>query len=472
MDRAAVKLTPNGLAEKGPSLRVNAPGRCLAHAPFSQPIVNGYTKTRPEPTLQRVLVSAVRCAGLDADPAGVEAGSGSWPANSVILLPWGIMDLNRLTTDSQRFPVITRCTYLNHAAIAPWPRDVAQAVQAFVTDNIEHGPLHYPAWLAVERRLRTRLAQLIGAASANDIALVKNTSDGLNMVANGLDWQPGDAVVFPAGEFSSNALPWRALARLGVEIREVDFERDRCEAELIHAIDRRVRLVAVSSVRYDCGTRLDLERLAKACRTHDAMLCVDAIQQLGCVDLKVANLPIDFLVAGGHKWLLAPEGLGLFWSHPEARARLRPSQHGWRMWENPFDFDARRDAPSASARRFEPGTLNMTGIHALDAAAGLLLEFGMSAIETAVLARTRWLIEVLADSGRFEVITPGSADRHAGIVSAVPIGQAAATVLKKLARDGIYAAQRGRAIRLSPHFYTPEDQIEQAVLAMNKAAAA
>lgn len=359
------------------------------------------------------------------------------------------------------FPIVGHCIYLNHAAIAPWPRAVIDAARAFVDDNAARGPLNYADWLAVEERLRARLARLVGAASADDISLLKNTSEGLGLVAAGIDWQAGDAVVFPAGEFLSNALPWRALAERGVEVREVPFDPAMPEDALIDAMDQRTRLVAFSSVRYDSGVRLDTARLARAAHDHGALVCVDAIQELGAAVVDVAATGADILVAGSHKWLLCPEGLAVMWTRPEVRRQLRPVHRGWRMWEDMFSFgEPTGDLPSGG-RRFEPGTLNSFAIHALDAAAGLFLDTGMETVARAVAERGELLCRGLARMDQAELVTPADAPRRAGIVSFRPLDEPADALCRRLADTGIHAAVRGAAVRLSPHFYTPMEQLER-----------
>ncbi|MEM7054442.1 MAG: aminotransferase class V-fold PLP-dependent enzyme, partial [Pseudomonadota bacterium] len=334
------------------------------------------------------------------------------------------MPISEATTyNVEQFPAIDRPVWLNHAAISPWPSAVIQAMRNFVEQNASQGPSDYGQWMAIEQRLRERLAILLNADSHNDIALVKNTSDGLNLIANGLDWQPGDVVICCAEDFPSNVLPWRKLNQRGVEIREVCI-RDTSnhplgdpEAPLIAALDERVRLMAVSSVRYDSGLRLDLDRLGNACRSNDTLLAVDAIQQLGAQALDVSRLPVDFVVGGSHKWLMSAEGLAMFWSRPPAREQLQPTQIGWRMWHDPFNFERNDWQPPCSARQFEPGTLNMAGIHGLDAAVGLLLEFGMLDIETNLAARVGHLLDGLSTIPGVQIITPSKLEQRAGIVS-------------------------------------------------------
>jgi cysteine desulfurase / selenocysteine lyase len=365
-----------------------------------------------------------------------------------------------------RFPVIDRHIWMHHAAISPWPAKVSAAMADFVADNASRGPLGYGQWLATETRLRERAAQLLGAESADDIALVANTTTGLNRIARGIDWRQGDSVVFPASEFPSNRLPWLALERIGVMPRAVELDSVDPERSLIQAIGPSTRVLSVSSVQYDTGLRLDLERLGSACARHGVMFCIDAIQHLGALPLDVNQVGADFVVAGSHKWMLAPEGVAIFWSHPEARAALEVVDPGWRMFPDPFNFDRPDWQPSASARRFEPGTLNTAAIHGLEAALEVLLEFGDQAMGDALQDRTDQLSESLQAMAGIELISPLERQRRAGIVSFMIDGVHAKTILARLTLNDIHAAVRGPWIRLSPHFYTPQTQIEQTVAAI------
>lgn len=365
------------------------------------------------------------------------------------------------------FPVIDRHTWLNHAAISPWPAPVGAAMREFVDQNIAHGPVGYAAWLKTEQRLRERAARLL-AAGTDDVALVKNTSEGLSLIAAGLDWRHGDALVCCAGDFPSNLLPWRQLVPDFVNVREVEFDVADPETGLLEALDDDVRVVAVSSVRYDSGVLLDLDRLGAAARRCGALLAVDAIQHVGALELDVSAAPVDFVVAGSHKWLLAPEGLALFWSRPEARGKLRPVQSGWRMWSDMFNFDRADWLPPENARRFEPGTLNMAGIHGLEAALELLGDIDPQQRAGQLLDRTGWLLDGLAGMPGVELITPRARSRRAGIACFVPGDNDPDEVVGRLAQKRIYAAKRGPAVRLAPNFYTPESQIEQTLDAIRE----
>jgi len=339
-------------------------------------------------------------------------------------------------------------------------------VAAFVADNAAHGALHYSDWLAVEARLRRRAARLFGTDSDEDVALVANTSTGLNAVASGLDWRPGDSVVFPACDFPSNRLPWQHLEQRGVTPHAVPLDAADPERSLIAALGPSTRLLAVSSVFYDTGLHLDLERLGAACARHGVLFCVDAIQHLGALPIEVKAIQADFVVSGSHKWLMAPEGIGLFWSRPEARALLSVGSPGWRMYPDPFNFERRDWSPPDSARRFEPGTLNNAAIHGLDAALGLLEEYGTAAIGQALRERSTCLTEGLLRLPGVELISPVRPDRRAGIVSFRAASSDSERIVNRLSELDIHTAKRGRQVRLSPHFYTPFEQLEEALAAI------
>jgi len=351
--------------------------------------------------------------------------------------------------------------YLNHAAVSPWPIRVAHAVAAFAEQNRRVGALHYPDWMKVEARLRQRLARLIGAASADSIALMKNTSEALSVIAFGLSWCAGDNVVSFSGEFPSNRLVWQALEQQGVETRFADPDAADPEAGLLALCDHRTRLVAVSSVRYDRGLRVDLERIGAYCRAHSTLFCIDAIQSLGALPFDVEAVAADYVVADGHKWLLGPEGLALFYSRPEAREQLRLLQYGWHMVEALGDFDRQDWHPARSARRFECGSPNMLGIHALDASLSLLLELGIDSISQQLLQRTAKVIEQVDQRG-FTLLSSRSLARRSGIVTFSVPGVDSQKLYAALMRRRVVCAPRGGGIRFSPHGYTPLAQIERA----------
>jgi len=359
------------------------------------------------------------------------------------------------------FPILEQDTpYLNHAAVGPWPRVTAEAVQAFADENMRHGSANYFKWLEREQELREMLARLSGAPSADDIALLKNTTECISAVAWGLDWQPGDNVVLPAGEFPSNRLPWLAQSARGVTAREVDIRAaEDAEGALIDAMDSDTRLLTVSSVQWADGFRLDLERLGAACRERGVLFFVDAIQQLGALPIDVEACQADFLAADAHKWLLAPEGIAVFFCREEVRPRLQLLQQGWHMVDRFWDFDRTEWPVSKTALRFEAGTPNSTGQAALHASAGLLLEFGIDRVSAAILNNTDRLMTELPRIDGICLHSRTEPARRSGIVSFRHDSIAPATLYQGLKDRGISCALREGNVRVSPHFYQGEREL-------------
>lgn len=362
------------------------------------------------------------------------------------------------------FPLDPGIHYLNHAAVAPWPRRTAEAVQRFAFENMHRGATNYLTWMQVGERLRERLAWLINAPSPDDIALVKNTSEGLSFVAAGIDWKAGDRIVGIRDDFPSNRVVWEALADRGVAFDTVDINRAAdAEQALIDRMTPETRLLAVSSVHFTTGLRLNLKRIAAVCRTRGILLCVDAIQSLGAVRFDLAEVPADFVVADGHKWLLAPEGLGLLYVNPLIRDSLRLTEYGWAMRETPGDYGPGKWQPAASARRFECGSPNMLGIHALDASLSLLQELEFDSIEALLQANIDHLRGLLQGVPGMKIVTPEVASRHAGILSFRIEGSDSELVYRQLMDRGVICASRGGYIRFSPHFHTRTENLEAAV---------
>lgn len=351
--------------------------------------------------------------------------------------------------------------YLNHAAVAPWPQRTVQAVHAFACENGQLGSRNYPRWLHTEGLLRTQLATLLNARSSAEIALLKSTSEALSVVAWGLPWQAGDTVIISEGEFPSNRVVWESLEILGVRTRKVNLlHGDTPEQALIDAMDEHTRLLSVSSVQYGSGLRLDLETLGAACRDHGVLFCIDAIQSLGAHQLDVQACQADFVMADGHKWLLGPEGLAVFYCRREVMDRLVLRQYGWHMLAaaGKFDDDSREPAPDA--HRFECGSPNMLGIHALHASLSLILDTGMEVIEALVTENTRFMHAYFAErDDRFSVLTPDIPGRYAGIFTFSPRTESVDMLFTMLQQHGVACALRGGGIRFSPHYYTPRKQL-------------
>lgn len=359
--------------------------------------------------------------------------------------------------------------YLNHAAVSPWPRRTAEAVSRFAAENAAQGALHYPRWMHTESALRDQVRRLLNASSSDDISLLKNTSEGLSLVAYGLPWQQGDNVVAARQEFPSNRIVWESLADRGVELRLADLAGAADPEDALLALtDRRTRLLTVSSVQYGTGLRMNLEKLGQACRRNGILFCVDAIQSLGALPFDAQAYHADFVAADGHKWLMAPEGIAVFFSSPAAREQLDLCQYGWHMVAAPGDFDREEWEIAAGGRRFECGSPNMLGIHALQASLSLIEEIGMEDIARRVLENTEFLHRELVKIPGIRLLSAIPSDRRSGIVTFGVESAAASTVVQQLWERDIVTAARGGGVRLSPHFYTSRENLQTAVEALRK----
>ena len=376
--------------------------------------------------------------------------------------------IGAMFTISDEFPLVEGLCYLNHAAVAPWPKRASEAVTAFARENLSLGARDYPQWLKVERRLRERLMRLLNAPSTGDIALVKNTSEALSFVAFGLDWQAGDQVVISDEEFPSNRVVWEALKPRGVDVIQVNLNGHDPEGALLAACGPRTRLLAISAVQYASGLRLDLVRLGAECQQRGVLLCVDAIQQLGALPFDVQCCNCAFAMADGHKWMLGPEGLGVFYCRSDLREQLTLHEYGWHMLEHAGDYERRDWQPARSARRFECGSPNMLGAMALEASLSLLEEVGMERVAAQIEERVLQLQEGLQQMAGIDLHSPLNPVRRAGIITFSLAGRDNQQLFAQLREKQIICAQRGKGVRFSPHFYTEATVIEHTLAVLDQ----
>ncbi len=365
------------------------------------------------------------------------------------------------------FQLDKNIVHLNHAAVAPWPVLTRDAVIAFANQNASIGSQKYEQWMQTEQQLKQRLALLVNAESSDEIAILKNTSEGLSLIAQGLTFNSGDNIVIPAEEFPSNKVVWQALQTQGVETRLIAVQDiENPEQALIDAMDKNTRLLSCSSVQYACGLRLNLNLLGQACRSNNTLFCVDAIQSLGAMVFDAQACFADFVVADGHKWMCGPEGSALFYCRKEVQPQLQLRQYGWHMLKNAFDF-SRQDTDiqiADNAQRFESGSPNMLGITALNASLGLLLDVGLENIQARVLANSRYLFEQLRKLSDINILTSDETDRFAGIVTFQKRAIDNVKLYELLQSKNVICAYRGDGIRFSPHFYTTSQDIDKALV--------
>lgn len=357
-------------------------------------------------------------------------------------------------------PGLVGTNYLDFATAGLLPAPATYAMTALLEDHATYGSVAAPRWLSQLLTHRSTIARLIGGQASN-IAFTQNTSTGLALVTNGLDWRPGDNVVVPAIEFPSNRYPWLALRRLGVEVRAVPSARGYAAiSDLGDAVDGRTRVVTVSAVQFSSGYRYDLSAVREAAR--DALFVVDGSQSVGAMLTDVVGDEIDVLATTGHKWMLGPLGVGFVHFSDRAMDELVPSTPGWRSVEDPYAFSEEpRDADDA--RRFESGTENLVGITGLSAAIQLLLDVGTSTVEDAVLRRAEELVARLAQQGQRPAVELPQG-HTSGIV--VVAHDDPTTARARLAERGVICTARATGLRLSPHFFTSSDDLKAACEAL------
>lgn len=367
---------------------------------------------------------------------------------------------------ASEFPILENLNFLSHAGVSPVPARSARAMSDLIDELARFGSIYQGKYYERLKGLRAGAARMLGC-SPDEIAFVKNTTEGLILVAEGLGWREGDNIVTAEHEFPANVYPWRSLARRGVELRVVPERRWRFELEdFARAIDERTRLLTVSAVEFSTGFRMPLAELGRLCRERGVLFCVDAIQALGAMQFDVKRWGIDFLSADGHKWLLGPEGFGIFYCRRERIEALSNCILGWAGVEDPSDYDRTDQEHARDARRFEEGTYNLAGAMGLAESVDLLLEVGLERIERRVLDLTRRLIEGLRARG-CEVFTPAEDHQRLGIVSFRHPGQPSDRLHERLMERRIVVAYRRGWIRVSPHFYNSEEQIDELLKALD-----
>ena len=366
----------------------------------------------------------------------------------------------------KEFPITEKYTFMNHAAISASSARVVKAVEVFLREYSRDGISAYPRWMQRVDRVRSLFAHLIHAAP-EEIAFVGNTSEGLSMVASGLKWRSGERVMVPSPEFPANIYPWMNLEDRGVKVTFIEREEGRIDVEAVErALKPGTRLLAISSVDFATGFQCDLEALGDFCRQKGLLFCVDAIQSLGVIPMDVKKNGIHFLSSGGHKWLLSTMGCGGLFISGEVNHMVSPQQVGWKSVRDEEEFFEVRFDLKGDALRFEPGTLNLTGIFSLGSALEMLREVGIGDIRQQVLDLNDLLIEGLKDRN-CRIRSSLDEGERSGILSFVPASDPA-PFFHFLRKEKISLSLRSDMIRLSPHFYNNREDVERFFKAMDR----
>jgi selenocysteine lyase/cysteine desulfurase len=363
------------------------------------------------------------------------------------------------------YPITKRYTYLNHAAVSPLSVKIAEALSKQAEEQVRHGGRAEHIWERRAEEARKQAAKLI-RAKRSEIAFVSNTSHGLNLFGRGIDWKKGDNVVLPRVEFPANVYPWLGLKEHGVRIKYVPERNGRILLDDIDkAIDGRTRVVAISYVEFSSGYRNDLEEIGRLCRKRGAYLVVDAIQGMGALRLDVSKCRIDALSAGGHKWLLAPQGTGIFYCSSRVIKKLRHPMPGWMSVVGCHDYYRFKYKLFPDSRRYESAQRNFLGITGLFESLKMINALKIKDVEKRILGLTDHLCGLL-DARGLRIFSPRGEAEKSGIVSFYPGEQDAERVWARLLKRGFVTSAREGRIRVSPHFYNTHDEMERLVRAL------
>lgn len=385
--------------------------------------------------------------------------------------------ISKILLRREQFPVTDHLVYFNHAAVGPLSQTACAAIERQAREQRDWGALHWRDWYAEYVDFRDEAAALINA-DAGEISILKNTSEGISFVANGLDWREGENVITTDMEFPSNWVPWKRLEARGVECRAVETRDGEFAPEDVEKrIDSKTRVLAVSSVYFHNGFRPDLDALGALCEAKGILFCVDAIQGLGAVCTDVQRSKIHFLAADGHKWLLGPEGAAIFYARADVRERLEVLETGWMNVDRGNRMIGCGTDLLPDGRRFEAGSINTIGVYGLRAAIALLRHIGIENVEREVMWEITTLAAVLEQLG-FETRTPRplssgilavdppqevDIQRLRQLIGAEPDDPADTVTLmhRWLELCDVVCSAREGMLRFSPHFYNDEEDIDR-----------
>lgn len=362
------------------------------------------------------------------------------------------------------FPAAQKYTYLNSAAIAPLPTVTVKAVTSQLEDASNNGSINMENWCATKNRARRLVSEMLGVRS-EEIAFMRNTSDGFSSVAAGMNWQRGDNIVTFSREFPTNFYPWRMLRdKFGVQIRSCSEKNGRIELdEFLSLIDENTRLVTISAVQYSSGFRTDLERIGKAARKMDALFAVDIIQAFGVLPFDLPAQFVDIAAGASYKWLCSPEGCGIFYLGERAFERVKPKCAGWQSVEKPWDFDDLEQNFKSSSLVWETGMCGSALFYGLEQSLKLLHRTGAQKIASFLEKLTDFLCEIMP-TDRYEIVSSRAKNEKSQIVSIESrYGLSSCQVAERLRRENIIVSSRGNRIRIAPHFFNNFEDIQRLV---------
>lgn len=348
--------------------------------------------------------------------------------------------------------------YFNHAAIGPWSKLVLDRIAEYSTQRSGGMVENFPFFLEKNASARAKLAKLLGAETSR-LAWIDNVSNGLNILANGIDWQTGDRIILNDIEFPSNVYPFLNLQRLGVEIDIVKSHNGVVDVgDIENAITPKTKLVSISLVQFLSGYRADIDAIGSLCKEKGIIFCVDAIQAAGVVEVDVAKSQIDFLCGGTQKWLMSSQGLSYIYLTEELQSRITQKNVGWASVNDAWNLLDYNLSLKSSAERFQNGTINVLGVCLFDASLDLFLCYGMNNVESRILENTEYFISKLVEIGIEPILKNIEKKNRAGIVTFKH--ERSNEIFEHLQSKRIFGAVRQGMIRFSPHFYNTKEEID------------
>lgn len=395
------------------------------------------------------------------DPRKIQALA-SWLLGDRIMK----QDINHFIGNPEEFPILREWDFFNHAGVSPLPRRASDALRLYA-QQAEKQTYLFSNWYDSIEKTRKIAAKLINA-HRDEIAFIKNTSEGISTFARGVDWNAGDVIVTTGVEYPANVYPWMEIERThGVKLIRVPEEIDddgaarvKLEAILKAASDPKCRMITISSVQYASGQRHDLHALGRFCRDNNKLFCVDAIQSIGVLPIDVQSMHIDYLAADAHKWMMGPEGIGFMYVRRELIEKTRPLAVGWLSVINPLDYGDINYTLKPDATRYECGTLNVPGILAMGASLELLDAIGIDQISKRVHHLSQYAVNALKSKG-CQIVSPRTEEEWSGGVCFTIANCNQQYLVSLLRRGGKEIALREGRLRISAHYYNTEEQVDR-----------
>lgn len=351
--------------------------------------------------------------------------------------------------------------YFNHAALGPWSTLVLDRIKEYMDERSGLKVMNFESFVKWNFGAKEKLAKLLGTSTSR-LSWVDNVSNGLSILAQGLDWKTGDRIILNDIEFPSNVYPFLNLKKHGVEI---DFAKSRNGIVDIEDLEKlitpKTKLLSISMVQFLSGYKADIDVIGELCKQKGIIFSVDAIQAVGAVKVDLKKSNIDFLTGGTQKWLMSSQGLSYFYVTEELQNKIEQKNVGWTSVEDPWNLLNYDLALRSNAEKFQTGTLNALGIAIFDSAMNMFKQLRIENCELRILENTKYFIQKLCEIGIVPILKNISDEHLAGIVTFKH--EKSKEIFSELEKRKIYGAVREGMIRFSPHFYNTKVEIDRVV---------